>query len=786
MTGRARLALLLALWAGGAAFAASRFDLATDVTRLMPQGRDSALAAVSRALATSAIARTMVLSISAPELPGTLGAARSLAGSLRAHPAVESVRAGVDETLARAAFELYFPRRHAFLADDPDEIEALLAPEALAARARAARAELAMPMSLLTARLLPEDPLGAFPRLVARLQAETPGLVLEEGQLVTPDRRFAIVFVTTRESGFDGEAQAAFLRDLDGLVEALRAAGAPDLVVESAGANRFAVAAERSIRGDVQWLAMFSAAGVVAIFLLAFRSFRSLALAALPVVSGLGTAICFNLAAFGRLDGLTLGFGAALIGVVIDHPVVLLAHARAASTGGAAALFRRVGPGILLGGLTTVASFAGLGLTTIPGLQQLAAFSAAGVLGAVAVTLLVLPPLVDPAYAPQGLVRALGVTLERAVWRVARARRALGLGALAVTGLSVAALPGLRFTDDPMQLWRLDPDLVAEDARVRERVGGLDAGRFAVVSSASEEETLVRNDELARRLDVLREAGALEGFRSLHAFLFSASLQEANEARVRATPDVGARVRAAFAAEGFRPDAFEPFERALARPPPTPLALRELLASPLSDGPAALAVPFDGGLAALTALRGVRDEAAIRAAVDAVPGAHLFDQRSFLFALFTELRITTFEQIGAGGLLVLLPVLLRYRRIRPSLAAFAPCGIVTLALLGTLAVAGIHLNFLHAVGIVLITGIGVDYSVFVVDAVLLGEDLDATLVGLVVSCLTTVFAFGILALSEHPALRAIGITVGVGVLLSLLSAPLSLLLVGDAAARNRA
>ncbi len=45
------------------------------------------------------------------------------------------------------------------------------------------------------------------------------------------------------------------------------------------------------------------------------------------------------------------------------------------------------------------------------------------------------------------------------------------------------------------------------------------------------------------------------------------------------------------------------------------------------------------------------------------------------------------------------------------------------------------------------------------------------MLSLLLSCLTTVFVFGALAISEHPALRAIGITTGFGVLLAFLFAP---------------
>ena len=55
------------------------------------------------------------------------------------------------------------------------------------------------------------------------------------------------------------------------------------------------------------------------------------------------------------------------------------------------------------------------------------------------------------------------------------------------------------------------------------------------------------------------------------------------------------------------------------------------------------------------------------------------------------------------------------------------------------------------------------------------DAIGATLVSCLLCCLTTLLGFGALALSSHPALRAIGITTGVGIALSLVLAPVTLL-----------
>jgi predicted exporter len=68
---------------------------------------------------------------------------------------------------------------------------------------------------------------------------------------------------------------------------------------------------------------------------------------------------------------------------------------------------------------------------------------------------------------------------------------------------------------------------------------------------------------------------------------------------------------------------------------------------------------------------------------------------------------------------------------------------------------------------------GVDYTVFLVEC---GRErnLGPTTMSLWGAAVTTMLSFGLLALSSTQALRAIGLTVGVGTALSFLLAPLTL------------
>ena len=74
---------------------------------------------------------------------------------------------------------------------------------------------------------------------------------------------------------------------------------------------------------------------------------------------------------------------------------------------------------------------------------------------------------------------------------------------------------------------------------------------------------------------------------------------------------------------------------------------------------------------------------------------------------------------------------------------------------------------------------GVDYSVFLVDAFDESnpKGIQAALTGALLACVSTVVAFGLLAISDHPVLSNLGMTAAVGIATSLLLAPTTLALV---------
>lgn len=761
-------------------YSALHLRVGTDITNFLPVGSRSHLAALSSRLADSPLTRTVVLSITADEPAVAIHAAHELAEILRAHPEVAWVRSEVGAADLEEVYRLYFPHRLALLSDRPEqELPALLTSEALRERARALRQRLASPASSLFEPLLAADPLGAFEALVRGWQARETTLRMVDGQLVTPDGRFAIVLLGTRHSAFDSAAQGRLLADLQtGFAEIAARRGA-GLRLERSAVGAFAVAAERSIKHELVWIIGGSAIGVTLLFIAFVASWHGLLIVVMPPLTGILVAVTASLLVFGRLDGLTMAFGTSLMGIAIDYSNHLLLHHGLSQP--PESPFRtaaRLRPSLVLGALTTVASFVGLLLTPFPAFRQMAFFAITGVLTSLAASLWILPTLLTRAPALPARTGITAARFERAYRRLERWPRRTLLAGLALCSLSAVAIPAVEWSDDLSRLTRFDPALVAEDQRVRERIAQLDSSRFVIALAPDLDAAVAKNDEIHARLEAVAATGALDGTRSLHALLWSPALQRRNLDTLAAVPDLAERLEAAFVAEGFRPGAFRPFADSLAKPPPAPLRLGELLASPLRDLFAPFVFELGDRIAVVTYLRGLHDPNAVQAALAGLEDVHLLDQRSFINDIYREFRETSLRQILLGSGLVLLLLTLRYRAWRPVFAAFVPSALVALVVLAVLALLREPANLLHVMSLVMVMGMGVDYGIFCVDSVGRGEDFGATLLSLLLSCLTTALVFGTLALSSQPSLRAIGLTTGVGILLSFALAPLSVAALG--------
>ncbi|HMF43348.1 MAG TPA: hypothetical protein VKQ32_21900, partial [Polyangia bacterium] len=213
---RLHLGVAAALAIAMVAFCALRLRVTTDITHFLPAGTDHELAELSRRLADSALTRTLVLDVGGSDPTAVRDVAAALAAALAANHEVAWLERGPTPALAESVYKLYAPRLTYFVSDHPEtEVPAALSDAGLARAARALKQQMSSPLSPMLARLAPSDPLQWFPAILRRFERARAGTLDVDGdQLVTPDRRHAIVFLGTRHSAFDSAAQGPLLADI--------------------------------------------------------------------------------------------------------------------------------------------------------------------------------------------------------------------------------------------------------------------------------------------------------------------------------------------------------------------------------------------------------------------------------------------------------------------------------------------------------------------------------------------------------------------------------------------
>lgn len=612
-------------------------------------------------------------------------------------------------------------------------------------------------------------------------------LRLQQGWLVSRDkagRHWYLLRAELTGSAFDLQRSPALVAELARLSRELED-HFPGAQLLRRGTLYYSDHAAAVAKQDISTIGLGSLLGVMLLIWWVFRGLRPLLLCLLPLAVGMVCGLLAVLLCFGEIHLFTLVISASLIGISDDYSLHYLSERRLhdkEETPLATAL--RLRQPLLLALATTLLGYLLLWLAPFPGLQQMAVFSLAGLIGSFISVFAWFPLLVgDMPERPIPARRLLLGWLR--LWQQSRWMRQ-GLPLLLLL-LAAGGLWRLQVDDDIRRLQPLPADLQAEEQQLAGLTGqGSQLTGFMVVG-ASAQETLQRLESLSSVLWHLQREGVVAQYRSLSDTLPSVATQQQNyQALSRLQPEVLSRLRQAGLV-GLQ-EAIPPF---------TPLLPESWLASPRSEGLRLfwLARP-DGRVGVLLPVSGVQDKARLLAATAALDGVHWQDKRQEWSNLFARYRLLLGELLllGIGLSAIVLIRKLGWSMAGRVLLANAIALLLAAAVLGWCAM---PFTLFGLLALSLVFGIGIDYGLFFAHAsqACAGsasvansggrEPLLATLLSVLLANLTTQLAFGLLALSHTQAIAGFGLVLSVGVFASFLLAPLAMPYQGSAASQGR-
>lgn len=629
--------------------------------------------------------------------------------------------------------------------------------------------DLSSPAASLLKGLLPRDPTLEVLKL-AQLWAPAKSPEVREGVWFSPQNE-TLLLVQTVAAGFDPGAQE---QSIDGIRQAFAALpGSAAATLDLSGPGYFSVVVGAQTRNQADWIGRISTVGFIALLLLAYRSFSSLLLGALPIASAALAGIAALTLAFPEVHGITLAFGFTLLGVAQEYPIRVLSHRRAGED--AVQSVRALWPLLLTAIASACIAYLAFYASGVNGLKQLAVFTIVGLLVAGFSTRYLLPHLLPRRVRDVAdmvwLARA-----RRFVDRLPRPRWIPLVVAMAIVAM-LALARGPFWQNNLAALTPLPQDMLLHDARLREALGAPDVRYLLVLQAPTEQGVLALSEKLQPQVDALVAKHAVDALELPSRYLPSVAVQHERQQKLPDGVTLQHALDQALQGLPFRADLFQPFvddvETARTLPPLTPERYAQ---TPLGQRLSAMLVKRDGHWLGLGTVSGVHDVAALQAlGADTGGMVRLLDLKAASESLVADYRTRILQALLAASLLLVLTISFALRSVRRAWHVLAPMTLATFLVLAVERVMGIEISLFHLVALILAGGLGLHYALFFERDTGDPAEQRRTLHATIVCVLSALLVFGMLAWATIPVLRAIGLTVSLGVAfhfcLSILMAP---------------
>lgn len=750
MSWRIRVRTRIALWIGFALLAvwiiAARLQLTVDLASFLPEPSTAEERVLVDRLGQGPGSQLIFISLPVPPGQPPEASSAHLKTALAGSGLFSQVINGAEQIGAGSIPPVIW--RHRYLLRNIDLSVAGLR-QAMQARL-ADMAVFSDPQSL---ELVAADPFLAAVEVMEALA--WPGLE-DEGAWTSADGKTAYLIARTLTPAFEIGAQQAAVDTIFAATRVLT-----DDEPELHGVGVYGVELQETIRAEAQSRSALAALGVALVLLIAYRRFKVLAVAALPLMLGCLGGLAAVALLFEKVHGITLAFGFTLFGVAVDYPIHLMSHLRRGRES-----MQAIWPTLWLGASSTIIGYLAIAAAGSRGLAQLGVFSAVGVTVTLCATRSLLPDLAGNS----GPATDEDATSYRPVFR-----HGVWITALLLGTLLLVSSQGRIWSNDLSSLTPLPAERLAQDQELRQTLGAPDIRYLVATSAASREGVLVRSEQLADLLDAAQAEGVIEAFQIVSRVLPSRATQERRAQRLKTVEDLRARVSAAAAGTPFRRGAFEPFVAAVSSMSAQtdlldPAAFEGTVLEDFVEGN----LYFDGARwVSLATLHGLRDAKRLSALLASGSSeATLVDLRAASESLVAGYRLRVFSVLGLA--LLAIGILLSWK-VAVSARLVWVAGTLAASLVSTVALNTLllgSLSLFSLIAIVLVAGLGLDYGLFVSRTEHGSAGLRDTRHAVNVCAASTFVAFFVLALSSVPILRGIGVSVAAGVALSFVIARL--------------
>ena len=584
----------------------------------------------------------------------------------------------------------------------------------------------------------------------------------------TPDTTIALAFLSPNFKGFDSGSGTRLINRLEQEIASFNKEN-PDIEILFHGAPVRSVFNSRQIKKDISMTIGLSMLIVCCMIGFCFRNKSTLFMLVAPIAYGAFFALTGIYLIQGKMSLMALGIGAVILGIALSYCLHVVTHYKYVNN--PVQVIKDQTIPVFLSCVTTIGAFLGSMFTQSTLLRDFGLFASLALAGSTIFCLVFLPHFFntkrnlrsEKAFA--WINRVNSYPFDRKKW--------LLIMICVVGGICFYTSRWVTFDDDLKNIGYNEPDVVRSENLLASKTTKGYLMTYYAATSHDLDSALIYSRQMAVVLDSLKQNGMIYDFSQTASLLIPEKEQTArisqwqefwSSERMTETRqnlvEAGQRV-------GFRPETFDPFF-AMIVDEAVPVSVYD--SGILPDELMANIIEFtDGKYMVFTSVQMNKDKSDdVNDIIAHLPHCVVIDPFYYTKDMLQMMNTDFNLMLLISSLFVFFVLLLSYRNIFHAVIAFIPMGLSWMIVLGMMGIFGMQFNLINIVISSFIFGIGVDYSIYVMDGLL--ADMRQNYNDLLAYHKTAIFfsafvltvSISSLMFATHPAIRSIGLITLVG------------------------
>ena len=600
----------------------------------------------------------------------------------------------------------------------------------------------------------------------------TGNFLLIDDHIFSPDSALVLAFLSPGFNPLDTKIGNKVETMLSHIVDEFQEEN-PDCTILYHGAVSNGTYNSRQIKKDLVWTVGISLILICLLICIGFKSKSTLLHLLLPVCYG----SVFSLACVywikGSMSFIALGIGAIVLGVALSYCLHVLTHRKFVSS--IEQVVAEQARPVFLGCLTTIGAFAGLLFTSSELLQDFGIFASFALIGTTFFALAFLPQFFTDGESEKN-VKMFDIVNKINSYPLDR-NKSVVIALVAVCAVCIFTSRNVKFDSDLNHIGYFEPKIMRSEQVYNQHVNGQLKNVYYAAVADNLDSAITFSRHLSTVLDSIKTAGLIKSYSGTDGILVPEAEQFENIAlwkacwtpsRIKRTYDMLCRLDERHgwseAASMDIPGTFKMMAEADYEPQSLydagvlPDALLSNFVEQNDNG----WMVFSSVMLEKEQLKGVNN------IVGAQPHIVVLDPFFYTGDMVEIVHNDFNTALWISSLFVFVVLLLSFRSLVISIIAFLPMTLSWYVTQGLMAIFGIDFNLINIMISTFIFGIGVDYSIFVMEGLLNRAKFQSYRLlvchkaAIFFSAVTLIVFTASMLFAHHPAIHSIGLSTLIG------------------------